>query len=71
MASGSVTFGEKLNSRKLLIAISFELIAVMLLIAGLIQAEHWVTVTITIGGAYMATQAWVDKENGKADYGRT
>jgi len=36
--------------------------ATMLLGAGLIEAEHWVTVTITLGGAYLATQAYVDKK---------
>ncbi len=66
MANGDVTFAEKLNSRKLLIAVSFEAIATMLLVAGLIQADHWVTVTITIGGAYMATQAYVDRANGRS-----
>lgn len=62
MTTSTDTFGQKLNSRKLLIAVSFEVVAVILLVAGLIEAEHWVTVTITIGGAYMATQAYVDKK---------
>ncbi len=55
------TFREKLNSRKLVVATGIILIATVLLIAKLIEAEHWVTVVITVGGAYMATQAWVDK----------
>ena len=61
MTTSNETFRQKLNSRKLLIAVSFEVIAAILLYAGLIEAEHWVTVTITIGGAYLATQAYVDK----------
>ena len=35
--------------------------ATLLLLGGAIEAEHWVTVVITIVGAYMATQAYVDK----------
>jgi len=53
---------DKLNSRKLLMSLSCIGLATGSLIAGLIQDEHWVTVVITIGGAYMATQAYVDKE---------
>ena len=52
---------DKLNSRKLMVAIGCIFLASLLLAAGFIQAEHWVTVVITIGGAYMATQAYVDK----------
>ena len=52
---------EKLNSRKLMLALLLISVATGLLIAKLIEAEHWVTVAITIGGAYMATQAYVDK----------
>jgi len=55
-------FREKLNSRKLLITIGFFSVASCFLAMGLIEAEHWVTVTITLGGAYMATQAYVDKK---------
>ena len=62
MTTSNETFSQKLNSRKLLIAVSFELVAAMFLAFGMIEAEHWVTVTITIGGAYMATQAYVDKK---------
>ena len=62
MTTSNKTFREKLNSRKLLIAVSFQLISVVFLYMGLIEAVHWVTVTITIGGAYMATQAYVDKK---------
>lgn len=54
-------FREKLNSRKLLVSVGFFLVASFFLACGLIEAEHWVTVTITLGGAYMATQAYVDK----------
>lgn len=52
---------EKLNSRKLWVAVGTEILATGLLIAGAIQAEHWVTVTITVVGAYMVTQAYVDR----------
>jgi len=55
-------FREKLNSRKLLVAVGFFLVASFFLATGHIEAEHWVTVTITLGGAYMATQAYVDKQ---------
>jgi len=55
------TFREKLNSRKLAVATGCILIATALLIAKLIEADHWVTVVITVAGAYLATQAWVDK----------
>jgi len=52
---------EKLNSRKFTLAVGFFIVSSVLLALGLIEAEHWVTVTITLGGAYMATQAYVDK----------
>lgn len=55
-------FREKLNSRKLLITICFFSVASLFLAMGLIEADHWVTVTITLGGAYMATQAYIDKQ---------
>lgn len=56
---------EKLNSRKLLLAASTILIATLLLFPGLITSDNWVAVIIAIGGAYMATQAYVDRGNGK------
>ncbi len=62
MTTSTRTFREKLNSRKLLIAASFELLATLLLVTGFIGPDNWVTVTITIGGAYMATQAYEDKK---------
>lgn len=55
------TFKEKLNSRKLALSVALCSTATFLLIGDAIQAEHWVTVIITIGGAYLATQAYVDK----------
>ena len=60
-----MTFREKLNSRKLAIAVGVIFLATALLIAKLIEADHWVTVVITVAGAYMATQAYVDAKNGK------
>ena len=59
------TFREKLNSRKLAVATACIFIATALLIAKIIEADHWVTVVITVAGAYMATQAYVDVKNGK------
>ena len=64
MTTSTDIFREKLNSRKLLIALLFETVAALFLAAGMIEADHWVTVTITIGGAYMATQAYVDGNKG-------
>jgi len=55
------SFKEKLNSRKLWLTLIFEGLGSVFLYAGLIEADHWVTVTITIGGAYLATQAYVDR----------
>lgn len=52
---------EKLNSRKLAVCLICLATATGLLIAHLLGPEQWVTVCITIGGAYMATQAYVDK----------
>ncbi len=60
-----MTFREKLNSRKLGVATACILIATGLLIAGSIGPDNWVTVVITVAGAYMATQAYVDVKNGK------
>lgn len=51
---------EKLNSRKLFIAFFSESLAAVLLMMGFIEAEHFVTITITIVGAYMASQGYVD-----------
>ena len=53
---------EKLNSGKLGVFLVCFVTATGLLIASMLEAEHWVTVCITIGGAYMATQAYVDKK---------
>ena len=58
------TVREKLNSRKLAVAVGAIFLATALLIAKSIEADHWVTVIITVGGAYMATQAYVDAKNG-------
>jgi len=54
---------DKINSRKLFVALFTEFLSTALLAAGLIQAEHWVTVTITIVGAYMAAQGFVDSKS--------
>lgn len=56
-----MTFREKINSRKFAIAVGAIFLATALLIAGTIEPDHWVTVLITIGGAYMVTQAYIDK----------
>ena len=55
------SFKQKLNSRKLFMAFAASTVATLLLLHGSIQAEHWVTVIITVVGAYMATQAYVDR----------
>lgn len=54
-------FREKLNSRKLFMAFAASCTATLLLMGGAIEAEHWVTVIITICGSYMACQAYCDK----------
>lgn len=56
-----MTFREKINSRKFVLATGLCSLATFLLLGEAIEADHWVTVIITIGGAYMATQAYVDK----------
>lgn len=57
-----MTFKEKLNSRKLALTGVVFSINTALLLTNSIQADHWVTVTITLCGAYLATQAYVDKQ---------
>jgi hypothetical protein len=54
------TGAEKLNSRKLWVSVGTELLGTLLLVNGIIEPDHWVTVTITVIGAYLATQAWED-----------
>ena len=56
---------DKINSRKLFVALLTEFLSTALLIAGQIEAEHWVTVTLTIVGAYMAAQGFVDSKKSK------
>ena len=55
------TFSQKLNSRKLALAVGVLLSATMLLIGGYITGDNWVNVTTVTSGAYMATQAWIDR----------
>ena len=55
------TFREKLNSRKLAVATGCIILATALLIAKLIEADHWVTIVITVAGAYLGAQAYVDR----------
>ena len=50
----------KLNSRKLFVALFTEILSTGLLIGGLLESDHFVTITITIVGAYMASQGYVD-----------
>ncbi len=52
---------DKLNSRKFALAVGTILLATALLIAEYIEPDHFVTIVITIGGAYMAAQAWEDR----------
>lgn len=53
-------WADKLNSRKLLVTLLGFLGATLMRVADLIAADNWVTVVITLGGAYLATQAYVD-----------
>ena len=55
------TFSQKLNSRKLTVAVGTMATATGLLIAGLITGDNWVNVVSLTAGAYMATQAWQDR----------
>lgn len=55
------SFRQKLNSRKLLMAFGTCCTATLLLVLDHIEAQNWVTVVMTICGAYMATQAYIDK----------
>lgn len=56
---------DKLNSRKLAFALLSYAVATVMLCIGQIEGENWTTVVITIGGAYMASQAYVDRGNGR------
>ena len=51
---------DKLNSRKLFVALFTEILTTGLLVAGLLDGDHFVTITITIVGAFMASQGYVD-----------
>ncbi len=55
------TFSQKLNSRKLALAIGCILSATALLVGGYISGDNWVNCVSITAGAYMATQAWEDK----------
>jgi hypothetical protein len=55
------TFKQKLNSRKLALAVGVLCSSSALLVGGYISGDNWVNVTSVIGGAYMATQAWLDR----------
>lgn len=55
------TFSQKLNSRKLALAVYITLVATALLVLGYITGDNWVNVTTVTAGAYMATQAWIDR----------
>jgi len=52
---------DKLNSRKLVVFLIALVTGTGLLVGRLLEADHWVTVCTVMGGAYMATQAYVDK----------
>jgi len=54
-------FSEKLNSRKLALAVGVILTATALLFNGLITGDNWVSVTSVTAGAYMASQAYIDR----------
>lgn len=55
------TFSQKLNSRKLAMAMYVTLSASALLMGGYLSGDNWVNVVAITAGAYMTTQAWADK----------
>jgi hypothetical protein len=55
-----MTFAEKINSRKFILAVGSILLATVLLVTGQIEPDNFVTIVISIGGAYMVSQAYVD-----------
>lgn len=56
---------DKLNSRKLFVALFTESLSAILLMRGLLAGNEFVTITITIIGAYMASQGYVDGKSTK------
>lgn len=52
----------KFNSRKLFIALLLEFLATALLIAGFVDQNVWQNITMLVGGAYLASQAFVDSK---------
>jgi hypothetical protein len=55
------SFSQKLNSRKLALAVGVILSATALLVGGYISGDNWVNVTTVTSAAYMATQVWQDR----------
>lgn len=51
---------DKVNSRKLFVALFTETLSTGLLLHGSLAGAEFVTITITIVGAYMASQGYVD-----------
>ena len=54
-------FHEKLNSRKLALTVMVIATASGLLVNDLISGDNWVNVVSVVSGAYLASQAYIDK----------
>jgi len=54
-------FSQRVNSRKLYLAIGVILFATMLVIGGYISGDNWVNAVSITAGAYMGSQAYVDR----------
>ncbi len=52
----------KFRSRKLFMALFLEFLATALLIVGFIDDMIWRDITMLVGGAYLASQAFVDSK---------
>lgn len=52
----------KFRSRKLFMALLLEFLATALLILDYVDQAVWQNITMLVGGAYLATQAFVDSK---------
>jgi len=52
----------KFRSRKLFMALFLEFLATALLITDFVDETVWQNITMLVGGAYLASQAFVDKQ---------
>ena len=53
---------EKFQSRKLFIALLLEFLATTLLVLEFVDQTVWQNITMLVGGAYLASQAFVDSK---------